>query len=329
MSLISRFRNLWRERELGREFDEELRFHLETRIERNMARGMTTAEAGTEARHHLGSLTQTREGMRNAQTTYGIDALRQDLVHGARVFRRQPALTGLVLLMLSLGIGANTAIFSLLHAAMSPPLPFREPGRVVYLVEGYQGDGSLNRPSIPALLDVRARSRTFEAVSYYSGGTFQVAGGAEPEQVSGVRVEPTLFALLGVTPAMGRVFIEADGVAGSRLDGAGAVVVVSDGFWRRNLGANPGAVGATLTIDAEPHRIVGVLAPGPSLESLTGRVDIFLPQNPSAADVNWPGVEAANYVPRTTGIGRLAPGVSIAQASAELGSIAASIAGCR
>src|SRR4030095_5450546 len=126
MSFISRLVNHWRERALTLEFDEELRFHLDSRIDANLRRGMSRAEAESEARRHLGSTLRAREGMREARVNRVIDTIVGDLRHGVRVFRRKPWLSALVVATLSLGIGASASMFSLLNAALFRPLPFPE-----------------------------------------------------------------------------------------------------------------------------------------------------------------------------------------------------------
>jgi putative ABC transport system permease protein len=265
--------------------------------------------------------------MREARVLLWIDNLRQDLVHGARMFRRQPTITALVVLTLSLGIGANATIFSLLHAAILRPMSFLEPDRLVFLVEGSRTEGTTNRPYTPAVMDVRARSRTLESVSYFAENTYQVSGGTEPERISGVSVEASFFEVVGARPAHGRLFRRADATAGGRRGGAGAVVVISDALWRRSFDADPAVIGRPLNVDSEPHVIVGVLPPDFSLYGIGPWIaDIYVPANSASPAMTWTGAEAANYVPRTTAVARLAREVEIEAASAELEALAAVIA---
>ena len=141
MSRFSRFTNLWRHRALDAEFDDELRFHFEMRVEKNLRRGMSQADAELEARRHLGSTLRAREGMREARIMMWIDTLFRDLSYGARMFRRQPGTTFLAVLTLSLGIGANAVIYSLLHAALIQPLPFPDADRLVAVVDNFRTRG--------------------------------------------------------------------------------------------------------------------------------------------------------------------------------------------
>ena len=139
MSRFTRLANLWRHRALDAEFDDELRFHFEMRVEKNLGRGMTREEAELDARRHLGSTLRAKEGMREARVTMWIETLFRDLAYGARMLRRQPVTTLLAVLTLSLGIGANTVIFSLLHAALLRPLPFPAADRLVAVVDNLPG----------------------------------------------------------------------------------------------------------------------------------------------------------------------------------------------
>ena len=167
MSRFSRFTNLWRHRALDAEFDDELTFHVEMRVEKNVQRGMSRADAEREARRHLGSPLRAKEGMREARTMTWLETLFRDLSYGARMFRRQPAATLLAVLTLSLGIGANAVIFSLLHAALIAPLPFPEASRLVALVDHFRTTPrSGTQPTVPELLDVRAASKTLASISF-------------------------------------------------------------------------------------------------------------------------------------------------------------------
>src|SRR6185369_8070781 len=139
MSWIRRLRNRWREEELARDFDAELRFHLESRTEANIRRGMTPEEAALQARRHMGNLTRAREDMRAARVVTWLDGVGGDIRHGIRVFARHPLLTCLAVLTLSLGIGANGAIFSVVEAVLLRPLPYPAADRLVILLDGRIG----------------------------------------------------------------------------------------------------------------------------------------------------------------------------------------------
>jgi putative ABC transport system permease protein len=320
VSWITRLRNRWRERDLAREFDDELRFHLDARVEANRRRGLTPADAEAEAKRHLGNTTRAKEEMRDARVVTWLDGLGGDLRYGIRMLYRQPLLTGLVVLTLSLGIGANAAIFSVFEAVLLRPLPFSQPDRLVLLFDGDRSERGVTSPTIPELLDVRAASRTLAGVAYFDTRDFQLAGGDEPQRVIGARVDPSLLSMLGVRPERGRLFDYADRTMVSSPSDA-TIVVLSNGLWRRNFGADPNIVGRTLSLNGASHEVVGVLPETFGFEYLGAvAVDLYLPYPASPAYTSRAG-EFAN-VRRVVGIARLAPGMTVDAANAELGGIA-------
>src|SRR5688572_15784213 len=180
MSRLSRFANLFRHRALDTEFDDELKFHFEMRVEKNLRRGLSQADAELEARRHLGSTLRAREGMREARIMMWIDTLVRDMVYGARLLSRQPGSSFLAVLTLSLGIGANAVVFSLLHAALLRPLPFPSADRLVAVVDNFRADGAVNvPPTVPELLDVRAATRSLDPISFFDMRDAQINGGTE------------------------------------------------------------------------------------------------------------------------------------------------------
>jgi putative ABC transport system permease protein len=320
MSFITRFLNQWRGRALDREFDEELRFHLDARTEANMRQGMRRDDAEAEARRHLGSTLRAREGMRDARVSGFLDAVTRDLRHGVRVFRRKPWLSAMVVVTLSLGIGASASMFSLLNAALFRPLPFPNPGRLVALNDAIRGGGrGVAPPMIPELLDVRAASTTFEALSFFDTRDTQINGGAEPARVFAARVESAFLPMLGVRPAAGRLFTDADGLAGSQY-----VAILSDGLWRRNFGADPLVVGRSLIVNGLPHVVVGVLPPDFSIDYMTAEpVEIYLPYPMIPVYTSWTAEFA--FERRVVAIGRMKREATLERVSAELDTISRDI----
>jgi putative ABC transport system permease protein len=313
MSFISRFLNQWRTRALDDEFDEELRFHFDARVDANMRRGIPREDAEAEARRHLGSALRAREGMREARISGVVNGIAGDLRHGVRIFRRKPWLSAMVVATLSLGIGASAAMFSLLNAALFRPLPFQDPARLVAVSDALRGGGrGVAPPMIPELLDVRAASTTFEALSFFDTRDAQINGGAEPARVFAARIESAVLPMLGVRPALGRVFTNADALAGSQF-----AAILSDGLWRRNFGADPLVVGRSVNVNGLPHVIVGVLPPDFSIDYMTAEpVEIYLPYPMIPVYTSW----SAEFVfeRRVTAIGRIKRGVTVEQVSAEL-----------
>jgi putative ABC transport system permease protein len=313
MSLISRLANLWRHRALDAEFDDELRFHYEMRVEKNLRRGMTQEEAALDARRDLGSTLRAKEGMREARVMTWIETLFRDLAYGARMFRRQPGTTLLAVLTLSFGIGANTVIFSLLHAALLRPLPFPSADRLVAVVDNFKTDGAVNMsPTVPELLDVRAATRTLDPISFFDMRDAQINGGTEPARAFSARIEAEFFRTLGVQPALGRLF-----APGDHEPGRDHVVILSDSFWRRNFGADPAVVDRGIVVNGVPHIIVGVLPPGVTFDFFSAEpIELYVPF-PLNPTYTLRTAEFAN-VRRVTAIARLRPDATVDTATAEL-----------
>ena len=319
MSSIRRFLNRFRVGALTREFDDEIQTHLERRIERNVSAGMTPAEAATEARRHFGSITGAREGMREARVATWLDDVGRDLRHGARVLRRQPVLTMVAVLILSLGIGANAAIFSVLNAVIFRPLPFPDPDRLV-MVNGQVRAGGGRSPTIPEALDFVSMNRTLDGVAFWDTRDMQTDGGSEPARVFAARVHPSLLPLLGSRPALGRLFADSDSA-----DGSPSVVILSDGFWRRNFGGDPNVVGRQLNINGAAAAIVGVLPPDLSLNAFSGQqIEIYVPY-PLIPIYTSRTAEFASVRTVQT-IARVKRGVDLAAVNEDFASITANLA---
>ena len=321
MSIFRRFLNLWREDSLQREFNDELRFHLEIRIEANMRSGMSRDEAEREARQQLGSLAGVREGMREARLISWIDTLGRDLRHGARLLFRQPVLASLAVLTLSLGIGANTTIFSLLNAAVLKPLPFPDADRLVAIVEGFRTDGSVGiPPTVPELIDVRKASRTLEGLSFYDTRDYQINGGSEPERVFAARVEASFLALLGAKPSYGRLFRTDE-----NQPGRDHVVILSDTLWRRNFGSDPSVIGKSIIVNDAAATIVGVLPPAFSFDYQSSeRIEMYVPflMSDTYTSRDAPFVN----VRHVSALARIKPQYTVESAAAEIQTISNSIA---
>ena len=320
MSWIRRFRNRWREGDLAREFDAELSFHLESRTDANIRRGMSPADAALEARQHLGNVARARDEMRDARVVTWLDGLGGDVRHGIRVFGRVPMLTALVVLTLSMGIGANAAIFSVFQAVLLRPLPYPDAERLVVLLDGRAGERAVTTPTIPELVELRSTSRSFEAVTFFDARDFQITGGDEPQRVVGARLEPSFLSMLGVHAALGRVFTEVDG-----RDGNTAIVLLGNGLWRRYFGSDPAVIGRTLNLNGASHEIVGVLPETFSFGYLSSAsIDLYVPYPTSPEYMSRAG-QFAN-VRRVSALARLATGTSLDAATSELSALAAGMA---
>ncbi len=247
----------------------------------------------------------------NRRTNMIVD-LWQDLRYGARMLLKKPGFALIAVITLALGIGANTAIFSVVNAVLLRPLPYPEPERLVmaFLTNPAQGQ-SRSSLGMADFLAVRERNQSFENVTAFSFGAFTLTGGESPEQVSGAWVSADFFATLRVAPARGRAYQADD----ERPDSA-RVVVISDGFWRQRLAAEPRVIGKTINLNSTPYTIIGVM-PESFHFALTPEAELW------PVRVIRPPRIRPPYFNRC--IGRLKPGVTERQAQADLSAIAAQV----
>ncbi|HEY0169823.1 MAG TPA: ABC transporter permease [Pyrinomonadaceae bacterium] len=244
-----------------------------------------------------------------------MKSLLQDFRYGARVLARRPWFTGLAVLTLALGIGANTAVFSLVSAVFVRPLKYREAERLVMVWEGAAAAGFSRDVVAPAnYADWRAQNRVFEDVAAARQLTFDLTGGGgEPEKLLGYGVGANFFRVLGVEPALGRAFIDEED-----RPGAARVAVLGHGLWRRRFGADPSVVGRDVQLDGEPYTVVGVMPAGFQFEA--AGVDLWTPL------ALTPGQLADRGGHYLSVVARLGPGVTVEQADADLKAITARIA---
>ncbi len=203
----SRMRGWFTMRRVDEEFWQELNEHLEMLAEEGVRRGLPREEARREARLRLGGTTQLRETNRELQGLPFLDTLFQDIRYGLRTLRKSPGFTAVAVLTLGLGIGANTSIFSVIHAVLLSPLPYDHPERIVVIWES-NPSGGFNQFAVspPNYADWHKEASSFEYMASVSRGNFNYTGGAEPEQLTGARVATPFFAVMGVQPALGRTF---------------------------------------------------------------------------------------------------------------------------
>ncbi|MBS1788102.1 MAG: ABC transporter permease [Acidobacteria bacterium] len=237
----------------------------------------------------------------------------QDLRFGARMLVKKPGFTLIAVLTLALGIGANTAIFSVVNALLFRPLPFREPERLVWIANNSPGGGGLSSQTtqVNNFLDWRSTNKSFEDLgayfAFFDYGSYNLTGVGEPERVIGVGVSQNFFDLLGVPPQLGRGFTEEE----CRWNGSQATIL-NYGFWQRRFGGDAGIVGRTISLNNKPTTVVGVMPPTfdfSSVFSPGSRVDMLVPFPLTQETNRWGNTLAV--------IGRLKPGVTIEQAQAE------------
>jgi putative ABC transport system permease protein len=302
---------LFRHGRAGEAFDVELDSHLQLHVDDNLRAGMTPDAARRDAILKLGGVTQTLERYRERQRPPFVDALRQDLTYAVRTLGRSPGFASTAVLTLALGIGANTAIFSVVNAVLLRPLPYPDPDRLVmvFATNTKTGD-TTDVASYPDYLDW-AQAGSLERLGAFAGRNVTITGSGEAEYVFALRVSSTLFDTLGVRPALGRG-IRAD----EEQAGSSHVVVLSDAYWKSRYAGAADALGRTVRINEELFTIVGVMPPGVRI-SQRGNEQFYVPL---VADSN-----------RNHGflevVGRLRRGATRRQAHAEVNVIAERIAG--
>lgn len=322
-----KLRGLLRGAEAEAELDEELRFHIELETEAGIERGLDPKEARRQALVKFGGVERHREEARDVRRPGWWDAVRQDVRFSIRMLASSPVFSVAAILTLALGIGANTAIFSVVDAVLLSESPFSEPDRLVMLWETDRDSDTHHEPSSwPDVEDFRERSRTLSAVGSVVAQDFTLAGDGDPVRVAGLAVTPNLFGLLGVQPLVGRDFGADEGAFGS-----GQVVALGEEFWRSGFDADPGVVGQTITLNEQPATVVGVIPAEADLgiRQVHERADYAVGFNGSDVQV-WAAFQpTADQYPRSTHpfltLARLAPGVSLATAQAELADISADL----
>ncbi len=311
---VARLLAFFRRERLDRDFEAELESHVRLAIDDNLRCGMRPDEARRAAIVGLGGLDRTRDLHRDTRGLPSLETLLQDLRYALRTLRRDPGFTAVVLLILAIGIGANTTVFSVVHGILIRPLPFHEPDRLVWIENRWDGYQSAGLSGVASRVDVfeewRARSETLASITAYNPffgyRSHKLAGGGEPERVVGVTIARDFLAVLGVRPSLGRAFTKEE----CRPNGPRAVLL-SERLWRRSFAADPGAVGRAVIFDDEPATVVGVMpasfdfgavfAPGTD-------VDLFIPL--VLDDARDEGNTLAV-------VGRLAPDADIEAARAE------------
>jgi putative ABC transport system permease protein len=305
---------------LERDMDEELRFHIRMRTQDNIDRGLAPDEARRVAERRFGNLTLIKESCRESQGRLIVENLQQDIRFGARMLARNPLFTSVAVFTLALGIGANTAIFSVVDAVLLRPLPYDEPERIVVVWERFAfGTRPRNMVSPANFLDWREQATSFEHMTAFREARMNLTGSGEPEEVAVQRATAEVFATLGVDTALGRAFSPEDGAPG-----APPVAVLSHGFWQRRFGGDAGLIGKTVELDGNAFTVVGVLPPNfrwsvqvVSGASLAGRsADVWIPITNRLDGLTQRG--------RNIGVvARLKPNVMPEQARAEMTEIAA------
>ena len=312
------------------EADDELAFHLEGRARELIEQGWTEADAYAEARRRFGDVMRIRAELasiawnrqRRTRRIQMLDAVRGDVRVALRALRRNPGFAAIAVITLALGIGATTAIFSIVDGVLLSPLRIADPHRLAVIFETNPAQSVAEKgPSGPNFVDWRAAARSFSGMAAYRYESVTLTDVASPQVLGGIGTTANLFDVLGVQPVLGRTFRTGE----DQAEGA-PVVVLSHGAWQRIFGGKPDIVGRILTLDASPFEVVGVMPPD---FSIAEGVDLWRPADmrrvPASLGLE-PGRMEARQARYLNVIARLGPGVTMAQAEQELDAIAATLA---
>jgi predicted permease len=307
----NRIQSFFHKQQRDADLDAELQSHLELAIEENLQQGMAPDEARRKALIRFGGIPQAKEQQREARGLLWLDILLQDLRFTFRTLRRDPTFTIIAVIILGLGIGANVVVFSVVNTVLLRPLPFRNPEQLVRLAgSGGPGGESSATYSADAMQEFQQRNRSFQEVTGYfafsSSDNYKLIGNGQPLPVTGLMIADNFFNTLAIQPTLGRLFTPEECLKNSR-----PVTLLSHAFWKRQFHADPNIVGQTINMDNRPVTVVGVLPDTfdfGAVFSPGARIDIYTPA--IMDDIrHWGNTMAL--------VGRLKPGVTVAQAQSE------------
>ncbi|HXT87052.1 MAG TPA: ABC transporter permease [Verrucomicrobiae bacterium] len=317
--ISSFFRNLFRKRAVEQALDDELRASVEVLTQEKIKEGISPSLARREALIELGGVEQVKEQTREVRAGHLIETLWQDVRYGARMLRKSPGFTAVAVLTLALGVGATTAIYSVIDATLLHALPYPHPGELVRIEDDLPGVGAQDVSiSIPEWKDLE-NSGIFQYVALEYFNSVNLTGSAQPTRIAMKGVTPNYFAMLGVGAQLGRTFDPGDRTPGLNLE-----VVISDGLWKGAFGADPRILERTLRLDNDVYHVVGVMPPG------------FRDQGTTSEERNtelWAagGFAAVPFPPPLrnsrfgTAFARLKPGLPMASAQAHIDALVASL----
>jgi putative ABC transport system permease protein len=317
--ILSLFRNLFRKGAVERSLDDELRSSLELLTQEKVKQGLSQPVARREALIELGGVEQVKEEVRAARAGRFLEDFARDVRFAFRTLARSPGFTAVAVLTLALGIGANTAIFSVMNATLFQPLPYSRPNQLV-VVWGTQPNGCCYHGEIPFsapnFLDFEEQNKVFETMGTFDEASFTLTGVANPEHVRAGSVTAGFFKALGVQPALGRAFLPQEDQTGRNN-----VVILGYGLWQRRFGSDPKILGRNILLDAKPYTVVGVLSRS---------FDFSIPGYYSPKELWVPAVLIRDDSLRNDNflkvIARLRPGVTLRQAQAATSTLALHLA---
>jgi len=298
----------WRgQRRILEDLDQDIRAHIEMEAQDNIERGMSPEEARVAAMRKFGNVTRAKEDARGVWVSVWLEQLRQDMRFAFRILRKSPGFTFVVVLTLALGIGANTAIFSVVNGVVLSPLPYHQPDQLV-IVWAKKPLGGNIAPSYPDFEDWQRDTRSFQAMAAFGFRTFDLTNPGSPEHMDGWQVSSDFFKTLGADLIVGRDFSAEENRAGGP-----PVAIISERVWKDRFGGSLAALGKVVTMDGTNFTIVGV---APTGINLGGNIDVYTPiKQGDPLIVNDRRTHA--FVP----IARLKPGISVAQAQADAASV--------
>src|SRR5690348_1341610 len=307
------FRNLFHKQQVDAQLDQEVSSYLSMLIDEKMARGLTREQATRAAKIELGGSDQVKEHVRDVRSGAWLETLIQDLRFGVRMIGRNPGFSALVILTLALGIGANTAIFSVVYGVLLRPLPYPHGEDLVVL---HQYAKKINIPNVPFSvkeLDDYRQNHTLSGIVEYHSMAFLLLGDHSAERVQTGVVSHNFFDVLGVKPLLGRNFLESD-----ESPNADAVLMLSYDYWQHHHGGDPNIVGKVFRMNNRPHTVIGVLPPIPQYPAEN---DVYMPT--SACPTRSSKAFRENRDARMmTAFGRVKTGIPLAMAQADLSTIA-------
>ena len=311
----TRLTSLFRRERYERELDRELAFHVDMLTEHNVRGGMRPSEARTAALRNFGQIDRVKDDVRDTWLSRLWETLVQDVRYGLRNVSRNPGFAFVVIFTMALGIGANTAIFSVVNGVLLRPLPFRN-GEQLVVLRQQQPLAAVDDMgfSYKEILDYRT-AKSLDGVVEFHNMWFILLGRAEPERVSTGVVSANFFDVLGIQPMYGRNLHEADDAPG-----APAVLLLSHKYWKRSFGGDPTVVGKVFQMNDRPHQVVGILPPVPQYPL---EVDVYMPTSACPFRASRAAVENRNFRIVRTAFARMKPGVTVDKSHADLSVIAA------
>ena len=311
---------MFRRKRKASDFGAEIEAHIQLETERLQEQGLSDENARTAARRSFGNVTNTQEHFYESSHLLWWDNFWQDIRYAARMLRKSPGFAAIAILTIALGIGATTAIFSVVDATLLHPLPYPHPEQLVTIQDDLPGVGARDVGiSVPEWHDFQ-RSGIFQYVSALGGGDTNLTGASEPARIRLLTIPPNYFALLDVKPRLGRSFDPEDQTPGFNLE-----VLISDGLWKRAFGSDPHILGKSVRLDNDLYRVVGVMPPGfhdPGATAEESNTDVW-----AAAGFAGPPAPPPQRNLRILpgAIARIAPGLTIAAAQSRLDALVASL----